>query len=66
MSVQAGPDREAVYAIGYGIPIGNAATIWPPEPKEKETQADEGAPGKEPGKGAPANTESGEDDSSNR
>ena len=30
VSVQAGPDREAVYAIGYGIPIADANSIWPP------------------------------------
>lgn len=62
VSVQAGPDREAVYAIGYGIPIGNAATIWPPAPKGKETQAPESNPGKEPGK----ETEGSKDDSSER
>ncbi|QDV05493.1 putative periplasmic serine endoprotease DegP-like precursor [Planctomycetes bacterium Poly30] len=33
VSVQAGPDRTAVYTIGYGIPIADAATIWPPEVK---------------------------------
>jgi len=29
-SVQATPDQTAVYTIGYGIPIGKAASIWPP------------------------------------
>ncbi|MEM6673595.1 MAG: trypsin-like peptidase domain-containing protein [Planctomycetota bacterium] len=31
VSVQALPDRTAVYTIGYGIPIGEAANLWPPE-----------------------------------
>ncbi|MFT7170353.1 MAG: S1-C subfamily serine protease/pSer/pThr/pTyr-binding forkhead associated (FHA) protein [Paracoccaceae bacterium] len=31
VSVQAGPDRKAVYTIGYGIPIANAAGLWPPK-----------------------------------
>ena len=30
VSVQALPDRTAVYTIGYGIPIGDAAELWPP------------------------------------
>ncbi|MEM6567570.1 MAG: trypsin-like peptidase domain-containing protein [Planctomycetota bacterium] len=30
VSVQALPDRTAVYTIGYGIPIAEAARIWPP------------------------------------
>jgi len=29
-SVQALPDQSAVYAIGYAIPIGEAAQLWPP------------------------------------
>ncbi len=29
VSVQALPDRTAVYTIGYGIPIADAASIWP-------------------------------------
>ncbi len=28
-SVQAGPDRSAVYTIGYGIPIAEARQLWP-------------------------------------
>lgn len=37
VSVQAMPDRSAVYTIGYGIPIGAAEEIWPPPPEaEKE------------------------------
>ncbi|MEE2940097.1 MAG: trypsin-like peptidase domain-containing protein [Planctomycetota bacterium] len=28
-SVQAGPDRSAVYTIGYGIPIAEARRLWP-------------------------------------
>lgn len=36
-SVQAGPDRSAVYTIGYGIPIAEAARVWPlPEPDASE------------------------------
>ena len=38
VSVQALPDRTAVYTIGYGIPISDAAFVWPPkaatEPKK--------------------------------
>ena len=32
VSVQALPDRTAVYTIGYGIPIARAADLWPPRP----------------------------------
>lgn len=30
VSVQALPDRTAVYSIGYGLPIDDAASLWPP------------------------------------
>ncbi len=45
VSVQAGPDREAVYTIGYGIPIADANTIWPPPPPPTETAPEEVDPG---------------------
>jgi S1-C subfamily serine protease len=38
-SVQATPEQTAVYTIGYGIPIADAASIWPPpaiQPAEDE------------------------------
>lgn len=35
VSVQALPDRTAVYTIGYGIPISDAANVWPPKPPEE-------------------------------
>ena len=31
VSVQALPDQTAVYTIGYGIPIGLASELWPPQ-----------------------------------
>jgi S1-C subfamily serine protease/pSer/pThr/pTyr-binding forkhead associated (FHA) protein len=46
VSVQAGPDREAVYTIGYGIPIADAKAIWPPPEGTgaKATATDEAIP----------------------
>ncbi|MEM9381218.1 MAG: trypsin-like peptidase domain-containing protein [Planctomycetota bacterium] len=41
VSVQALPDRTAVYTIGYGIPIAEAARIWPP-PVEATKPAEPG------------------------
>ncbi len=38
-SVQATPEQTAVYTIGYGIPIADATSIWPPpdtQPAEDE------------------------------
>ncbi len=35
-SVQAGPDRSAVYTIGYGIPIVEARRLWPRAAPESE------------------------------
>ena len=34
VSVQAMPDHSAVYTIGYGIPIAEAAGLWPPATPE--------------------------------
>jgi len=47
-SVQATPDRQAVYTIGYGIPISAAQAVWPPpadwSPEEEEESSEtEGA-----------------------
>lgn len=44
VSVQALPDRTAVYTIGYGIPIADVGLIWPPDLVA------------EPGEGQPAGT----------
>lgn len=41
VSVQALPDRTAVYSIGYGLPIDDAASLWPPP---DEPSAPFGAP----------------------
>lgn len=35
VSVQALPDRTAVYTIGYGVPISDAAFVWPPNSAEE-------------------------------
>ena len=57
VSVQAGPDKEAVYTIGYGIPIADAKTIWPPT---AAAESDPAPPGLSEPKEQPS------DDSSNR
>jgi S1-C subfamily serine protease len=38
-SVQATPEQTAVYTIGYGIPIAEASSIWPPtDPQAAEDE----------------------------
>ncbi|MBJ75875.1 MAG: hypothetical protein CMJ98_02550 [Planctomycetes bacterium] len=38
-SVQATPEQTAVYTIGYGIPIADASSIWPPtDPQATEDE----------------------------
>lgn len=44
VSVQALPDRTAVYTIGYGIPIANAAALWPPTNATGGAEASPAAP----------------------
>ncbi|GEM_PF-1542006 len=43
-SLQATPERTAIYTIGYGIPIADAASIWPPPEDLQETTPDIAVP----------------------
>jgi len=40
VSVQAMPDHSAVYTIGYGIPIAEAASVWPPSSSPDPAEGD--------------------------
>ncbi len=54
VSVQAGPDREAVYTIGYGIPIADAGVLWPPAAVDPPPSTSEGNDQAPDDSGAPA------------